>query len=163
MLFYATLTVLCIVAAAVILWLFRTTSNAGKNAYRTLSPAARKRGDIRYAHLNSTLAETPSPWGWGQRRSRADQIRSFGRSDGHHHAQPMARGRTGDPRAYQAATQSTRNVLTGYDLTKKNPVTDTSSWPYRDDGFASSNSQKRTVTLSGGARTGKGSKKPWGW
>ncbi|MEJ2534368.1 MAG: hypothetical protein P8008_02580, partial [Gammaproteobacteria bacterium] len=96
-------------------------------------------------------------------RSRTDQIRSFGRGDGHHHATPVARGRIGDPRTLQTATQSTRNVLTGYDLSKKNPVTDTSSWPYRDDSFGSAGPQKPSPSLGNGARSAKGSKKPWGW
>jgi hypothetical protein len=163
MIFYATLTVLCIVCAAAALWLFRMATNAGKSAYRGLSPAARKRGDFRYAHLNSTLAQAPSPWGWGKRRSRAAQVRSFGAGSGHHHAQPLSGLHAGEPRARQTASQSTRNVLTGYDLTKKNPVTDTSSWPYRDDAFGASGSQGGAGGPRMSTASRKGGKKPWGW
>ena len=164
MVLYAALTVLSVVAAALLLWALRGLNRTGRSTYRALSQPGRRKGSVRYAHLNTSLAQTPRPWGWGQARNHPGQVRSFGRSDGHHHAQPVGGSRHTGPRGYQTMTQSARNALSGYDLNKKNPITDTSSWPYRDDEFGATSTQNGSNPPRGATpRSRSGSKKPWGW
>ncbi|MEM1412634.1 MAG: hypothetical protein AAGH19_09785, partial [Pseudomonadota bacterium] len=69
MLFYAGLTVAGVIAAAVVVWLVRSMSVAGRSAYRTLSPSGQNSRDVKLAHLNSSLSATPAPWGWGNEPS----------------------------------------------------------------------------------------------
>ena len=201
MLFYAMLTVAGIVAAAVLLWVIKSITEAGKSAYQTLSPSARNRSRTRLAHLNQNLAAAPSPWGWSSNNRNAVTSRTF--TDNHEHRRPTPRIaereqptltsrslRSGssdllaaglkDPRK----TGSVRNLLTGYDLAKVDPVTTTSSWQYReirepDDGpslSAGRHHANRPGHVSAGeasahaaekeeqdAPNRQAREKPWGW
>ncbi len=175
MLFYATLTVAGVIAAAVVVWLFRSLSVAGKSAYRTLSPSGRSSSQARLAHLNSGLAATPAPWGWGQGKgappsSKFDHHRTqapapspsksrdwssvelYARSN-----EKAARERNASP-----AVGSVRNVLTGYDMSRPtNP--DTSSWPYQDSFKGAGVAEPTQRSAEDAPLTGERPTKPWGW
>ena len=169
MLFYVALIVAGVVAAAVIVWVFRSFMMAGKTAYRSMSPS--RSGEPKLAHLNSNLAATPAPWGWGNAGgapapARLDrdagpvirpkpkdwsQSEVYARSN-----EKMARERD----ATSPHVGSVRNVLTGYDM-QRDTRTDTSSWPYQDSiasGSSSVPSDNPTLTEDGERPT-----KPWGW
>ena len=177
MLFYAVLTIAGVIAAAVLVWMLRSLAVAGKSAYRTISPAARRAQEVKLAHLNTNLAAPPVPWGWG----------------GHHHAPegaeigrhsfeqgPTARSKSRDFSQYEAYERSharsqlqrnpgspqmgsARNVLTGYDVnrpTHHDAQPDTSSWPYQDSlGEAGASLSKQAEA----SHEADQPKKPWGW
>jgi hypothetical protein len=170
MLFYVALTVAGVVAAAVIVWVFRSFMMAGKTAYRSMSSG---RGAPKLAHLNSNLAATPAPWGWGNGGTPAAT-----RFDRHRvSSEPVSRSKSRDFSGLEAYARSSekmareryatsphvgsvRNVLTGYDM-QRGTRTDTSSWPYQDS-FVSDAS---AVPEDSPTLTEKGDRpsKPWGW
>jgi hypothetical protein len=173
MLFYAALTVAGVVAAALLVWLLRTLTVAGRSAYRTLSPPGRANQQVKLAHLNSSLAATPAPWGWGGGKgtpaaSRYDR-QQFRR-------EPVGPTRTKDFSEREAFERSfekmkaerdntsphvgsVRNVLTGYDMRRSQEL-DTSSWPYRDS--LSAESSAIPIERKSEAEADRPTK-PWGW
>jgi len=174
MLFYAALTVAGVIAAAALVWIIRSLTVASKSAYRTLSPSARNSSQARLAHLNSNLAATPAPWGWGNNRgtlggSTFDRHRlqrepaSPSKSKGWSSLELYARSneKTARERDKTSPTVgSVRNVLTGYDM-QRHTAPDTSSWPYRDS-FVSDVSSEPT-TDSEVKSDGTRPTRPWGW
>lgn len=172
MLFYVALTVAGVVAAAVIVWIFRSVMVAGKSAYRTMSPGS-SRGEVKLAHLNSNLAATPAPWGWGNgggtpaasRYNRDMGVASPSKSKTRDFSQLEAYARSSEKMKLERdATSphvgSVRNVLTGYDM-QRDTKTDTSCWPYRDNlGSNASVVPEESPTLT---EDGDRPTKPWGW
>lgn len=171
MLFYAALTVAGVITAALLVWLLRSLTVAGRSAYRTLSPSAAK-DQVKLARVSSNLAAAPAPWGWGGGKTGA----GVPGAQRHGAAPPPRPIRTKDFSSLEAYARSNekmklerdhtsphvgsvRNVLTGYDMRRTdNP--DTSSWPYRDSlGEASS----AVPAGSGRGRDGERPTKPWGW
>ena len=171
MLFYVALTVAGVVAAAVIVWVVRSFTMAGKTAYRTISPS--RRGEAKLAHLNSSLGATPAPWGWGSAggtpaASRFDRHRvasepvSPSKSRDWSQLEVYARSNEKMKRERDATSPhvgSVRNVLTGYDM-QRNTKTDTSSWPYQDSLGPSTSAPDERPTLTA---DGERPTKPWGW
>ncbi|KAA9131913.1 hypothetical protein F3N42_06985 [Marinihelvus fidelis] len=133
------------------------------------------------AHINASISDAPSPWGWSPKRSNRAVSQAYAAGKGAHHATlttvrkgGVVPGTSGDA----AEKRLERNVLTGYDLTRARPKTtetDTTSWPYRDDSFYSSSAsgykRAQDLTRSGldrrdrdlDERPGSDGKKPWGW
>lgn len=170
MLFYAFLTIAGVIAAAVLVWIFRSLSVAGTSAYRNFSPTARAASGARLAHLNSNLAATPAPWGWGGRRgsrpryqgmlpeTRAQARVAESRRELGSRMEVLASGSSKDKGPYS----SVGNVLTGYDM-RRHTQPDTSSWPYRDSltesRLRSLEEEKNTLVEDGKDHPSK----PWGW
>ena len=191
MLIYAILTILAVLAAAVCVWIYRSVFATGQSGYRRLSARQRNRRGARLAHLNSNLGTAPSPWGWGQASGATVSGRLFADGHGHNPLVNKTRKEFNDARGSrlqrtelelvmsgakdQGQLRSVRNVLTGYDLQKKNPVTDTSCWPYRDDNFGKASLTASSIPTIPGAsgapekpQDGKDdpatlTRKPWGW
>ena len=175
MLFYAALTVAGVIAAAVVVWVVKSMMEAGKSAYRTLSPKDGRR-QTKLAHLNTNLGATPAPWGWaagngapadsaisraqvGEGPAFKSKSRDWSSTNAYEKSnQAMARQRhEGSP-----AVTSVRNVLTGYDMTKERK-TDTSSWPYQDSFKGAEPSKPTRNTLTEESDDGERPTKPWGW
>jgi hypothetical protein len=171
MLFYVALIVAGVVAAAIIVWLYRSITMAGKTAYRSMSPG---RGQPKLTQLNSNLATTPTPWGWGSgggtsAAGRYDRHRTFGESVSRSKSRDFsgleAYARSNEKMALERdATSphvgSVRNVLTGYDMQRVTRL-DTSSWPYQDS-YASGSSAVPDDSPSLTEKRDRPSK-PWGW
>lgn len=174
MLFYAALTVAGVIVAAIVVWMLRSLMDAGRSAYRTLSPSARAASDVKLAHLNTNLAAAPAPWGWGSGKGAPGGKRF----DSHRfQQQPQSPSKSRDFSQLEAYARSNekmkverdvnsphvgsvRNVLTGYDM-NRNTQTDTSCWPYRDNLTDTSSSlpkAKESATERDEQPT-----KPWGW
>lgn len=171
MLFYAALTVAGIITAALLVWLLRSLTVAGRSAYRTLSPSAAK-GQARVARVNSNLAAAPAPWGWSggkpavaggpgaQRHDAATErpirtkdfssLEAYGRSN---EKMKLERDHT------SPHVGSVRNVLTGYDM-RRTDGPDTSSWPYRDSLGGTSSAVPTESRREGNDERPT---KPWGW
>lgn len=164
MLLYALLTVAGVLVAAIVVWVMRSVTSMGRSTYRSVSSTARNASGPKLAHLNSSLASTPAPWGWGGKKA----------SGKHRGESPRAAtlgdrvARTSNVRGHETYKQqfdrehskeaSVRNVLTGYDIHRKTEP-DTSCWPYQDT-FGKTRSSLPTETLS---KKGKQPSKPWGW
>ena len=170
MLFYAGLTVAGIIAAAVVVWIVRSLSVAGHSAYSSLSPSRQKPGSARLAHLNSNLAATPAPWGWGdgghQRKQRKPKGSLKTRAYSQYKGAEAARTATQQPAGPDALkTGSVRNVLTGYDIHRKSAASpskpDTSCWPYRDNFERTTSSVPTEVENE--VQESDQPTKPWGW
>ncbi len=172
MLFYVALTIAGVAAAAVTIWIFRSFMMAGRSAYDSLAPG--KKAEPKLAHLNSNLAATPAPWGWGNSRgtpatSRYNRNKSGNsspvRSKSRDWSQLEGYARSNEKTQRERETAShrvgsVRNVLTGYDMDRKTGP-DTSSWPYQDSmGSRSSSVPKEQPTLT---QSSQKPKKPWGW
>ena len=169
MLFYVALIVAGVVAAAVIVWVFRSFMMAGKTAYRSISPS--RKGEPKLANLNSNLAATPAPWGWGNgsgtpaaaRVNRDSGPVSRPKSRDWSQSEVYARSNEKMARERHATSPhvgSVRNVLTGYDM-QRDTKTDTSCWPYKDNLSSGSSpvpAENPTLTEDGERPT-----KPWGW
>lgn len=184
---YAALTVLAALAAITVVWLYRSVASSRRsnreNARRNQQRAKR------LAHLNSNLATSPAPWGWGENPGTASTPRFAG---GHGHTprvdKPMRKSQ--DLRGTKlhktdlqlrisgardkSQVLSSRNVLSGYDLNRGTLSNEnTSNWPYRDDSFGSSLTS--VPSFKGASREGdrprkkhrqvgkSDTKKPWGW
>lgn len=172
MLFYAALTVAGVIAAAIAVWVLRSLTVASKSAYRTLSPAARAGSQAKLAHLNSNLAATPAPWGWGNGKgaptSGFDRHRfqqasvSPSKSRDWSELEVYSRSSESSAKSRNAghSVGSVRNVLTGYDMGRSTEP-DTSSWPYQDNlgSPRSAEPDENTQAESDGERPTK----PWGW
>lgn len=170
MLFYVALAIACIVAATVCLWLYRSMVEVGKTAYRTILPSGgnrrfESRRQKTFVRLNSTVAQTRSPWGWSKHnapsRSRAG---TGGRSGeqvpwGWPGSSGLKRSNLdliGRGLETSAAVDSVRSV-TGSGNKDRNKV----GWPYREERFEFKGRSRRTAAREQAVTGGKS--KPWGW
>lgn len=179
MLFYASLFVVCIITACILLWMFRSLREVGTAVYRAFLPS--HKGNVKAArltHLSSHLDSTPTPWGWDSSSSRV-------KAKPHRVAQPVSKGAPVPSgwRSHQRKTlasrakKSAKRHLDRSDFTEMFEnvrstvgVADTVEhqfkigWPYREESFdfEGSNyksSRKREKTDAGALKNAK----PWGW
>jgi len=158
MFFYTALFVASVVAAIVIIWLYRSIADAGKAVYQAMLPSSKHAAT---SHLESqtmrtTVNGTPTPWGWKSHETPANLAKT-------HAALPTEKspwGWKGNQRrvsehrphhghtASQPASRKTQNV----------------GWPYREEKTeigGKAYKVRRTVRLK---RTNLAStSKPWGW
>jgi hypothetical protein len=200
MLFYATLAIVAALFAALCVWVYRSASTSSRKRYQTLSASQRKRSNARLAHLNAGLGATPAPWGWAPATDAPTTTKPFADGKARNPRFEKSSRLYNDPPSQklrrteleqmldgsrdQSQVRSVRNVLTGYDLQKKNSLNssprgtdaggkiDTSQWPYRDDSYGSSLSTSAVPTFPGASKakpdvkkgnSSSAERKPWGW
>jgi hypothetical protein len=151
----------------------------GKAAYRAFLPSSRhNKQSAKFAHLNTGLGETPSPWGWagaeGARRAKFTRSRKPARSRAPQRKPESDEsvpwgwpGSEGVKRSNMeiitegieksAAVASVKNVL---NRESDSASDDDVGWPYRSD---DKKPPKRPARYVGGAVGSSKRNKPWGW
>jgi len=158
MFFYTALFVASVIAAFVIIWLYRSIADAGKAVYQAMLPSSKHAAT---SHLESqtmrtTVNGTPTPWGWKSHETPANLAKT-------HAALPTEKtpwgwkGNQGEVRqrqphnahaASRTASKQKQNV----------------GWPYREEksefaGKAYKVTRKVKLKKTNLATASK----PWGW
>ena len=136
MLFYVSLTIACIIAALLILYLYNALADAGKEVYKALLPSSKNHRASRplNAKLNSNGNSATTPWGW---KGNDSGVREHG-----------------------------SNSATGLDAILNNNASESASvgWPYREEKTELAGRANKVSRKAGSAKTGRRSGgKPWGW
>jgi len=188
MLFYIALSVACVIAAIICLWLFRSLSDASRAVYQSFLPSGHsqklKPRDAQLAHLNPNVSAPSRPWGWGRSGLApvipvVDAHRISASETAATSAQPVPWGWPGSSGLKQAnadligaglgsspAASSVSNLVYWHDsnVSKELKNREVSAWPYRDEALAATPSFKQRRRKSASRSTSSGDpNKPWGW
>ena len=158
MFFYTALFVASLIAAFIIIWLYRSIADAGKAVYQAMLPSSRHAAT---SHLESltvrtSVNETPTPWGWKSHETPTNLAKT-------HAALPTEKspwGWKGNPRG--VSEHRPRNGQTASQpASRKNQNV---GWPYREEkseigGKAYKVSRTVRLKKTNLANTNK----PWGW
>jgi hypothetical protein len=171
-----------VIAAVVVLWLFRSLSDASRAAYQSFLPSGHGRklkpGSAQLSHLNPNISNPSRPWGWG-RSGHAPVVPA---ADGRHvtaSTKQVPWGWPGSSGLKQAnadlisaglgrspAASSVTNLVYWHDsnVSKELKNREVSAWPYRDEALAATPSFKQRRRKTASRSTSSGDKgKPWGW
>ena len=158
MFFYTALFVASLIAAFIIIWLYRSIADAGKAVYQAMLPSSRNAATSHLDGLsvNTSVNDTPTPWGWKSHQTPANLAKKHaalptekspwgwkGSQRGANEKRPL-NGRT----ASQPATRKNQNV----------------GWPYREEKSEFAGKAYKVTRKVAPKKTNLSSTdKPWGW
>jgi hypothetical protein len=169
MFYYAALFVASFIAAAVVLWLYRSLVGVGKAVYQAFLPSS-VTDDNLTAHvaddrLPLTINDTATPWGWGKNESPAQAARTGAvvQDD------PVPWGWPGSKQEIREHNP----ILNLSSKTLVEPEAETEAdnipqghigWPYREEKFEFAGKAYKVVRKDAPEKTDLGlASKPWGW
>jgi hypothetical protein len=73
MFFYTALFVASLIAAFIIIWLYRSIADAGKAVYQAMLPSSRNAATSHLENqtVRTSVNDTPTPWGWKNHQTPA--------------------------------------------------------------------------------------------
>lgn len=168
MFFYTSLFVASLIVALVILWLYNAVADVGKQVYRAILPSSKSNvtEHVQDIPLNTTINETPTPWGWKSHETPATVAKT--RAAKPSKATPWGwpgnekEIRDHGPNGTWPDGSKTEASLAGYGEKPKSARK--VGWPYREEEFefagkAYKVSRKAKPKKTNLSKTGK----PWGW
>ena len=158
MFFYTALFVASLIAAFIIIWLYRSIADAGKAVYQAMLPSSKHTAT---SHLESEIVrtsvnDTPTPWGWKSHETPANLAKT-------HAALPTEKS----PWGWKGSQRGVNEHRPHNGHTASQPASRNNQsvgWPYRQEKseFAGKAYKvSRTVRLK---KTNlANTSKPWGW
>jgi len=163
MLFYATIFIVCLVLAGVILWVYRSSADTSKAIYNTIIPLSEAKNPadhVKDAKPQKAGTDTPQPWGRKTHQTPGNLART-------HAAMPA----TDKPWGWPGSAQQRENKAPHCSLYEEKKAKSKSThnpnvgWPYREEmSETGGRAYKVTRRASRPKKTNlKTVSKPWGW
>lgn len=173
MFFYTSLFIASVIVALIILYLYNALMEVGKAVYRAILPSSKDNltKHIDETRYNSTINDTPTPWGWQPHATPASAAKTVPAMPSDN--TPWGwKGNDNEIREHgpkSATKKVTRDAASGLDAFIKKNVNERGTksavgWPYREEKFEFAGksykvSRKATPKRTNLSTTGK----PWGW
>jgi hypothetical protein len=157
MFFYTALFVASLIAAFIIIWLYRSIADAGKAVYQAMLPSSRNAATSHLENqtVRTSVNDTPTPWGWKNHQTPAHLAKT-------HAALPTEKSPWGWKESQRANENRPLNGRAASQPATRNKQN--VGWPYREEKseFAGKAYKvRRHVRLK---RTNlANTSKPWGW